>query len=204
MHCPQPSSRTLVLTPRVWSLISLAVVVGIGASACHPQAPAVSPDRCGPTVPETAQHPVSIPARQLAGDYDLIQVRTQPAPSASSSGRLHLMQVDSAARAASVGGAVRDLTGWFDPKTGDRDRRADAGSRDPTQPGAVLAGSHLRLGQSGSLESYVEHLTITAVSPEGFWGWWKAEPGFELTQDQRNGRTLPDPAGYFCALRARP
>jgi hypothetical protein len=204
MHCPQPSSRILCLTPRVCSLISLALTVGIGVSACQPRASAVSPERCGPTVPETAQHPVSIPARELAGDYDLIQVRTQPAPRASSTGQLHLMPVDSAARAAAVGGAVRDLIGWFDRKTGDRDRRADAGSRDPSQPGAVLAGSHLRLGQSGNLESYVEHLTITAVSPEGFWGWWKAEPGFELTQDQRSGRTLPDPAGYFCALRVRP
>jgi hypothetical protein len=203
MHCPQPSSRTLFLTPRVWSLISLALIVGTGANACHPPSSAASPERCGPTVPETAQHPIAIPARQLAGDYDLIQVRTQPAPSAISSGHLHLMPVDSAARAASVGGAVRDLIGWFDPTAGDRTRRADAGSRDPTQPGAVLAGSHLRLGQSGNLESYVEHLTITAVSPEGFWGWWKAEPGFELTQDQRSGRTLPDSAGYFCALRVQ-
>jgi hypothetical protein len=192
------------LTPRVWSLISLALMVEIGAGACHPQSAAVSPERCGPTVPETAQHPVAIPARELAGDYDLIQVRTQPAPGASSSGRLHLTPVDSAARAGAEGGAVRDLIGWFDPASADPHRLADAGSRDPTQPGAVLAGSHLRLGQSGSLESYVEHLTITAVSAEGFWGWWKAEPGFEVTQDQRSGRTLPDPAGYFCALRVRP
>jgi hypothetical protein len=204
IHCSQPSSRTLCLTPRVCSLISLALIVGVGASACHPSSPAVSPERCGPTVPESAQHPVAIPARKLAGDYDLIQVRTQPAPAARSSGPLHLMPVDSAARAAAVGGAVRDLIGWFDRETGDWDRRADARSRDPSQPGAVLAGSHLRLGQTGSLESYVEQLTITAVSPEGFWGWWKAEPGFELIQDQRSGRMLPDPAGYFCALRVRP
>ena len=56
----------------------------------------------------------------------------------------------------------------------------------------------------GSLDAYVEHLTITAVAGEGFWGWWKAEPGFELTVDQTTGRRLPDPAGYFCALRAQP
>src|SRR3954468_14574166 len=79
---PTASSRTLFLTPRVWSLISLALIVGTGASACHPPSSVASPERCGPTVPETAQHPIAIPARQLAGDYDLIQVRTQPAPSA--------------------------------------------------------------------------------------------------------------------------
>jgi len=142
-----------------------------------------------------------MPAADLAGDYRLVQVRTQPAPSVTTSGRLHLMPVDSATRAAAVGGAVRELTGWLDPMDGDSLWRADAGSRDPAHPGAVLAGSHLRLGQSGSLDAYVEHLTITAVSRDGFWGWWKAEPGFELTLDSASGRRLPDPAGFFCALR---
>jgi hypothetical protein len=66
----------------------------------------------------------------------------------------------------------------------------------------VLAGDHVRLGQA-SPDGYREHLTITAVSPEGFWGWWKAEPGFEVTMDGES-RVSPDPAGYFCALRATP
>jgi hypothetical protein len=152
-------------------------------------------------VPERAQHPVAIPAADLAGDYQLVQVRTQPAPSVTTSGRLHLVPVDSATRAAAVGGAVRDLIGWLDPVEGDSSWRADVGSRDPGHPGAVLAGSHLRLGQSGSLDAYVEHLTITAVSRDGFWGWWKAEPGFELRVDSTSGRRLPDPAGFFCALK---
>jgi hypothetical protein len=120
------------------------------------------------------------------------------------SGQLHLTPVDSAFRAASVGGAVRDLIGWFDPAENDTLPRPDASSRDPAEPGAVLAGSHLRLGPAGTLDAYVEHLTITAVSPEGFWGWWKAEPGFKLTLDRTSGRRLPDPAGFFCALRVRP
>jgi hypothetical protein len=77
------------------------------------------------------------------------------------------------------------------------------GSQDPKHPGVLLAGTHLRLGQPG-LHGYSEHLTITAVSPDGFWGWWRAEPGFEVTTDAETQRVLPDPAGYFCALRTKP
>jgi hypothetical protein len=193
----------MTLTSRVWYPVMrpLAGVAALAIMGCHPHPSAAPPEECGPAVPETAQHPVAIPDADLAGDYRLVQVRTQPAPSVTTSGRLHLMPVDSATRATSVGGAVRDLVGWLDPIDGDSRWRAEAGSRDPAHPGAVLAGSHLRLGQSGALDAYVEHLTITAVSRDGFWGWWKAEPGFELALDSASGRRLPDPAGFFCALR---
>jgi hypothetical protein len=193
----------MILDSRVWYPVmrALAGVAALAIMGCHPHPSAAPPLQCGPAVPETAQHPVAIPTADLAGDYHLVQVRTQPAPSATTSGRLHLMPVDSGTRATAVGGAVRDLIGWLDPKEADDRWRADAGSRDPAHPGAVLAGSHLRLGQSGALDAYVEHLTITAVSRDGFWGWWKAEPGFEVTLDSNSGRRLPDPAGFFCALR---
>jgi hypothetical protein len=146
---------------------------------------------------------MAFPAAALAGDYRLVEVRTQPSPGSARSGRLHLFPVDSATRAASVGGAVRDLIGWFDPADGDSASRVQAGSRDPEHPGAVLAGSHLRLGQAGTLDAYVDNLTITAVSEDGFWGWWKEEPGLEVAVDRNSGRRLPDPAGFFCALRVR-
>ena len=190
----------MALTSKLWFLIALVLAAGTGA--CHPRPSSAPPERCGPTVPGNAEHPVAVPAVKLAGDYDLMQVRTQPSPG-SRSGRLHLMPVDSATRAAAVGGAVRDLIGWLDPLEPDSGWRADADSRDPAQPGAVLAGSHLRLGQP-ALDAYVEHLTITAVSSEGFWGWWKGEPGFLLGIESKTGRRLPDPAGYFCALRVQP
>jgi len=60
------------------------------------------------------------------------------------------------------------------------------------------------LGQTGALDGRVEQLTITAVAPDGFWGWWKAEPGWEITVDSASRQVLPDPAGYFCALRQTP
>jgi hypothetical protein len=141
----------------------------------------------------------------LAGDYELIQVRTQPVAGIPNSGRLHLAPLDSIARAAAVGGAARDLTGWFEPASGDTVWRAFVGSRDQeAHPVAVLAGQHLRLGEAGDLEGYREYLTITAVAPEGFWGWWKADPGLRVSTEPGTRRVLPDPAGYFCALRVQP
>ena len=190
----------MALTFKLWFPIALVLAVGTGA--CHPRPSSAPPERCGPTVPVNAEHPVAVPPVKLAGDYDLIQVRTQPLPG-SLPGRLHLMPVDSATRAAAVGGAMRDLIGWFEPLQSDSGWRADAASRDPAQPGVVLAGSHLRLGQP-AFDAYAEQLTITAVSSQGFWGWWKAEPGFEVAVESRTGRRLPDPAGYFCALRVQP
>ena len=193
-----PPRTIMALNPTIWQPVAIVLL------ACHRGAPsAPDPARCGPNVPPTAQHPITSRAAALTGDYDLIQVRTQPVGGEASSGRLHLMPLDSAARAMAVGGAVRDLTGWLELAVGDSAWRSDVGSRDPKHPGVVLAGDHLRLGPA-TLDGYSEHLTITAVSPQGFWGWWKAEPGFEVTIDDEARRMLSDPAGYFCALRAKP
>lgn len=195
----------MALNPRIAWFAALAFAA-IVLTACHSAAPSrPEPARCGPNVPATAQHPVAIRVVALAGDYDLIQVRTQPAGGTTTSGRLHLSSLDSLARAGSVGGAVRDLVGWLELQEGDSAWRSNAGSRDPSHPGVVLAGEHLRIGVPGYLDGYTEHLTITAVSPQGFWGWWKGERGLGVVADPASGRVLPDPAGYFCALRvARP
>lgn len=170
--------------------------------ACRSGAPAPVPERCGPAVPAEAQHPLTARAGTLAGEYQLIQVRTQPDAGAVATGRLHLAPPDSLARAGAVGGTARDLVGWLDATQGDSAWRPGAGSRDPEHPGAVLSGDHLRLGQP-AVDSPVEQLEITAVSEDGFWGWWKAEPGWELAIERGTSRVVPDPAGYFCALRAR-
>jgi hypothetical protein len=188
----------MALNPRFWQPVAVALL------ACHQAAPSQPAQaRCGPSVPRTAQNPIASRAPTLAGDYDLIQVRTQPIGGETSAGRLHLVPLDLSARRMAAGGPVLDLTGWLEPADGNSAWRSNVGSRDPTRPGVVLAGDHVRLGQA-SLEGYSEQLTITAVSPEGFWGWWKAEPGFDVTMDAERRRALPDPAGYFCALRVTP
>jgi hypothetical protein len=181
----------MTLDPR-WAGVALAM-------ACLPAASTPKPESCQPGVPPGAQHPITARARSLAGDYELIQVRTQPNAGVVSTGRLHLMPLDSARRLAATGGAARELIGWLDAASQDTSRRPDAGSRDPDHPGVVLTGDHLRLGQTGSVDAYVEHLTITAVGSDGFWGWWRAEPGWNATGI--GNQAAPDPAGYFCARR---
>jgi len=147
-------------------------------------------------------HPIALHPALLAGDYELVQVQSQPTSGAVTSGRLHLTSMDSATKAGAMGGAVRDLIGWLDLDRGDPAWRAAVSSRDPERPGAVLTGQHLRLGQPGHPDALVHILTITAVAPEGFWGWWRADPGVAVRTEAGTDRVLPDPAGYFCALRA--
>jgi hypothetical protein len=164
------------------------------AAACAPRSSALPvPSRCAPSVPETAQHPISVAPVALAGDYELIQVQTQPSGGRVTAGRLHLAPLDSAARARATGGAVRDLVGWLERTDGD----PPTSSRNPR---VVLARQHLIVDQAAYSEGGAHNLEITAVAPEGFWGWWKADRGLGLTETQR-GDVLPDPAGYFCALR---
>jgi hypothetical protein len=164
-------------------------------AACHPAAtPAPASGRCEPTVPPAAQHPIATRTASLAGHYDLIQVQTQPAGGVVMAARLHLAPLDSVSRAAAAGGAVRDLTGSLERERGARGEVVEA----------VLAGQHLRLGRPGDPDDVVQHLTITAVAPDGFWGWWKADRGIAVAADPGTGRVAPDPAGYFCALRRDP
>ena len=80
------------------------------------------------------------------------------------------------------------MTGWLEQADG-------LGEKLP----AVLAGEHLRIGRVGGQSA--QQLTITAVAPEGFWGWWKAEPGRAVQMEPGTRRVVPDPGGYFCALR---
>jgi hypothetical protein len=170
-------------------------------AACRPSSnPALAPARCAPSVPETAEHPISMKPSALAGDYDLVQVQSQPSSGTTTSGRLHLAPLDSAAKAGSAGGAVRDLIGWLDLSGGDSLWRAAVASRDLRRPGVVLAGQHLRLGPAGSLAAGAQNLQITAVASDGFWGWWRADRGLTISESPGR-RTVPDPAGYFCAFR---
>jgi hypothetical protein len=180
--------------------MKLASAFGIGIAGCQPQPAMPHPEQCRPGVPPNAQHPIATRPSLLAGDYELFQVQTQPDVGVVTSGRLRLEPLDSAARAGAVGGPPRDLVGWLEPRGKDGARRAAQAAGEPAHARAVLAGDHLVLGEVGSLEGYVEHLTITAVAREGFWGWWKAESAVKLAAGDRR-RVLPDPAGYFCALR---
>lgn len=190
------------LNPRIWrpvavvlSLVNLKIVAVIGAlvlAGCSAApSPAPEPARCPPRVPETAQHPIAIRASSLAGEYDLIQVQSQPASGVVTTGRLYLAPLDSSARAGAVGGPTRDLIGRLELHRSTGKESLEA----------VLAGPHLRLGHPAYGDGVIQNLTITAVAPEGFWGWWKSDRGVGVVTEPGTGRVVPDHAGYFCALR---
>jgi hypothetical protein len=182
--------RHLVGSAQVMKIVVFTAALGL--MSCRPApSPAPEPARCPPGVPPTAQHPIAIRISSLAGDYDLIQVQTQPVSGTATTGRLHLAPLDSSARAEAVGGPVRDLAGQLEVER----------NKGRESVPAVLAGQHLRLGHPGYDAGAVQNLTITAVAPEGFWGWWRLDRGLALAIEPDTGRLPPDPAGYFCALR---
>ena len=185
--------------------MKLTIAVGaLALAACGPAATsAPEPLPCKPEVSPAAQHPIAIRSASLTGEYHLIQVPTQPANNPVRSGRLHLAPPDSAARIAGIGRPTGELVGWLEVSGTDSIARSAAASRDPERPGVVLSGEHLQLGNVGAFDGHGEDLTITAVAPEGFWGWWRARSGWEITVDENTRRVLPDPAGYFCAFRVR-
>jgi hypothetical protein len=145
-------------------------------------------------------HPIALHPALLAGDYELIQVQSQPTSGVVTSGGLHLAPLDSASKTA-VGGAARDLVGWLELAGGTPEWRAAVSSHDSERPGAVLTGEHLKLGLAGYPHRAAQILTITAVAREGFWGWWREDPGVAVATEPGTDRVLPDAAGYFCALR---
>jgi predicted NUDIX family NTP pyrophosphohydrolase len=125
----------MVSNPIVWPAIA---VIGLGLqSGCHSSS-TPSPERCGPAVPASAQHPISARAGTLAGDYQLIQVQTQPKAGKTSVGRLHLAALDSVSRAHAVGGAVRDLASQC-RITGSESTWCRTGGR-PSSPGRLGYG----------------------------------------------------------------
>lgn len=83
--------------------------------------------------------------------------------------------------------------------------KAHLSSRDPNEPGARLEGEDLqltpaRLGLRRADEPSTT-LHLRAVDDRGFYGRWTADIGYGLEILDRNGRTVPEPFGYFCARR---
>jgi hypothetical protein len=67
---------------------------------------------------------------------------------------------------------------------------------------AEVDGLTLYLGCRDCLDASPDVLTITHVSPRGFWGRWEnRQTGIGRAADARTGEWLPNPAGYFCAWR---
>jgi hypothetical protein len=94
-----------------------------------------------------------------------------------------------------------DEIGWFDPERADSAWRRIVGSHDPLNPGVSVRRESMRIGMQEALDGRGDDFTITAVSQAGFWGWWMTDLGIGVAIDTQHGRLIPNPAGYFCAIR---
>jgi hypothetical protein len=185
------------------SAIALGALL-LAAACAHGRVDSVKVAECPYAVPPDAARVISRSLEELAGDYKLIQITWQPAPPVLSRGRLHLEVPDSAWREVPCGAGklTRDLIGWYRPEHTDRRGwRRIVESTDPAEPGAVLRGWRLTIGQHCVMDGSSDNFVITAVSPRGFWGYWAQDLGIAMVMDSATGRIVPNAAGFFCALR---
>ena len=145
---------------------------------------------------------------RLAGSYELLIVGANETARASrDSGRLTLWVQDSVRRTRSGFGQFppgwgRPLAAAYESEPRDTSsiwwrRRA---SRDLDRPGGILQRATLRIGDVDVLDGTGNNLVILNADSSGFRGRWRADLGIAVVID-RDGRELPDPAGYFCARR---
>ena len=173
-------------------VIALSVLAG---ASDPPSAP-----ECPLRVPVDASRPMHEETDWLVGDFHLVQVATQPAGEPTIAGRLHLARPDTTDALPPLR-RWPDLIGWFESPDSRPEWRAITSSRDPLNPGVTVEDFGIQIGQHYVLDGASDDLRITAISPHGFWGWWKSDQGIALTLDTLTGRIIPDPAGYFCATR---
>ena len=139
----------------------------------------------------------------LTGRYRVIMVNTQPRwDLATDTASLQLAPNDSARRFSSIYGE------W--DRTGRRYNRVLAGVMSRTyrngqvyEDTAEVERSTVYLGCRGCNDASPINLRIVAVSADGFWGtWFDPMTGIGVPID-KNGQRLPDPRGYFCAIRVK-
>lgn len=148
-------------------------------------------------------------AHTLAGDYDLVLVSSWEREAGRSlRGLLHLEPTDSLHRFYELGFAGRHraddrpLWGWLTLLYSDVTvpRTADPASHDPDHPGVLLhASGRLELGVWRGNDGSSTSLAVQRVWPLGFSGHWSSDLGIRVIVKQ--GRVLPNPHGYFCAIR---
>jgi hypothetical protein len=162
----------------------------------------MQPDACPFAVPRDATRFSKLAT--LAGDYDLIEISSQPAPRLLMHARLHLEvpPPDSAPAAPSRLWSRRaELTGWLDPAGTVEEGRGPI-AVDTARANVSGRGAELFITNAeGPGETGLEVLTITAVSSRGFWGHWDSDAGIVVEVDSRTGLVLPPRLGFFCARR---
>jgi len=147
---------------------------------------------------------------ELAGQYELSLVLIDGAEWGATDhhGRLELWVQDSSRSHRGIFGRLppgreRLVAGRFVVARSDSNNSwwRRMASADLDHPGVMLQGRVLRLGDQDVLDGVGENLTITHVGPAGFRGWWRQDNGIAMMIDSVTRQRVPDPAGYFCAVR---
>ncbi len=175
------------------AIVALLIISACAAPRLAAPAPASAPADCPIAVPSTATRVMPDSLARLAGDYALIQVSWQPGPPSVTRGLLHLAVPDSGQREVPCGLRTmrRDLVGWYQQD----------GVAASARIHAVLDGRGVWIGSFCAFDGGGDILGITAVSPHGFWGSWRSDLGIAVLIDTVTHTLMPDPAGFFCALR---
>ncbi len=134
--------------------------------------------------------------QSLVGDFTLLQVTTSDGSGRVSRTRLTLAATDSASRLHAIERSIghmprRDLqlVGTWQWSSG----------RPPIR--IEMDAGTLYLGCRDCTDASPDHLSVTTITPQGFSGTWiDFQTGLGYAVDDE-GRRLPDPAGYFCAVR---
>lgn len=182
-------------------LLIVCVVSLVAAAGCahHADAPLASAAPCDSIPPHSAVPYTRDLAPMLVGRFQLTAYNTTDGPVSSVTKIVALRLADSIERAASK---VKTLA-----HAPNRDLQlVDAHLSEPdTIPGprsVQVDDGLLLLGCRDCLDGIIVVYRIAAVSPSGFWGTWKdPQTGIGQIVDKQ-GHPLPDPAGFFCAIRA--
>jgi len=178
------------LTLRPASALAVATVLHTAPYIVTAQS--VAPPECGFSVPADAMRYDFDSPKSLVGDFEIIRVSWQPSPPTVTRGGLHLQAPDSSSKAATAGKSHSpDLTGWY------RDSTDWEGTFR-----ATLQGPRLAIGPADP-DAAADRYVVTAWSRRGFWGYWSRSYGIAVVVDKATNLVLPDPAGFFCALRVQ-
>jgi hypothetical protein len=180
----------------------LSAVLILGACASSNAVSNVRTADCGPNAPADAASFKASRLTDLTGTFRMVHVLTSfPVDSVAHAIRrssISLQLPDSAqlalSRESSLGRYARrnlQLTGTWDWSD----------SVYPLWP-AEMDSDTLYLGCRDCIDASPYVLLVAHVSQRGFWGRWRDyQTGIGTVFDQRTGARLPDPAGFFCAIR---
>ena len=159
------------------------------------------PPDCPPGWPRDAAVFDSTRLADLTGTFRLVQVFTSwPADSGRLPATRHQLTLRPVTAAELVASRVSIIghPGRRSLRRLGTSLRSDGAYRE-----AELDGDTLYLGchPGDCLDGQTSVLEVNASSAVGFWGTWTATTGLGRPFDPRTGKWLPDPAGYFCALR---